>query len=83
MSHVQVRDVPSSVLAALKDRAAQRGQSLQGFLRDLLAEEAAVTTNSALLDEAAADTACHPAEAGEAADLVQQGRAERDSVPGR
>jgi plasmid stability protein len=86
MSHVQVRDVPEDVLGALKARAAENGQSLQRFLLDLFAEEAAVATNAAVLDEAAADTASYPAVAGEAADLVRRGRQERDWAilePGR
>ena len=39
---VQVRDVPVSVVAALKARADARGMSLSAFLRDLLASEAAM-----------------------------------------
>ena len=39
---VQVRDVPVSVLATLKARAEARGVSLSSFLRDLMANEAAI-----------------------------------------
>lgn len=39
---VQVRDVPVSVLTALKARAEERGVSLSAFLRDLMASEAAM-----------------------------------------
>jgi hypothetical protein len=39
---VQVRDVPVSVLTALKARAEARGISLSSFLRDLMASEAAM-----------------------------------------
>ncbi len=39
---VQVRDVPVSVLNALKARAEARGVSLSAFLRDLMASEAAM-----------------------------------------
>jgi plasmid stability protein len=39
---VQVRDVPEEVVAALKARADARGQSLTAYLRDLLAQEAAM-----------------------------------------
>jgi plasmid stability protein len=39
---VQVRDVPVDVVATLKARADSRGQSLAAYLRDLLAQEAAV-----------------------------------------
>lgn len=67
MSQVQVRDVPDAVLRALKQRAAARGMSLQRFLQEVLAAEAAVATNAALLDDAAADPDGYPAEPGDAA----------------
>ena len=38
---VQVRDLPTDVVATLKARARARGQSLAAYLRDLLTEEAA------------------------------------------
>lgn len=38
---VQVRDIPKDVVARLKTRAEQRGQSLAAYLRDLLTQEAA------------------------------------------
>jgi len=37
---VQVRDLPTDVVAALKARAQARGQSLAAYLRDLLTDEA-------------------------------------------
>jgi plasmid stability protein len=77
VTNVQVRDVPDAVVAALKMRAAEAGQSLQRFLLDLLEAEAGVARNTALLDEAAADTGLGPAEPGEAAELVRAGRAVR------
>jgi plasmid stability protein len=39
---VQVRDVPVDVVATLKARAEARGESLAAYLRDLLAQEAAM-----------------------------------------
>jgi hypothetical protein len=39
---VQVRDVPVSVLNALKARAEARGVSLSSFLRELMTSEAAM-----------------------------------------
>lgn len=78
MSHVQVRDVPDDVVAALKSRAAETGQSLQRFLLEILVEEADVAGNAALLDEASADSGGYPAAPGEAADVVRQGRQQRD-----
>jgi len=38
---VQVRGIPEDVVATLKARAETRGQSLAGYLRDLLTDEAA------------------------------------------
>ncbi|HSK96615.1 MAG TPA: hypothetical protein VK891_08370 [Euzebyales bacterium] len=38
---VQVRDLPTDVVATLKARAQARGQSLAAYLRDLLTDEAA------------------------------------------
>lgn len=38
---VQVRDMPTDVVAVLKTRAQARGQSLAAYLRDLLSDEAA------------------------------------------
>lgn len=38
---VQVRDLPTDVVATLKARAQARGQSLTAYLRDLLTDEAA------------------------------------------
>lgn len=39
---VQVRDVPVDVVNSLKARAESRGQSFTAYLRNLLAEEAAM-----------------------------------------
>jgi hypothetical protein len=46
---VQVRDVPVTVLAALKARAEARGVSLSSFLRDLMASEAAMPPIDAVM----------------------------------
>ena len=79
MSNVQVRDVPDAVLRALKQRAAAQGLSLQRFLQEVLVAEAAVVTNAALLDDAAADRGGYRAEPGDAAaelDGERRGRSE-------
>ena len=78
MANVQVRDVPEPVLAALKQRATARGISLQRFLRDVLFAEAAVTTNAALLDDAAADPEGFLARPGDAASELDRQRDDRD-----
>lgn len=77
MSHVQVRNVPDDVVAALKRRAARDRQSLQRYLVDLLSAEAAVAGNADLLDEAA-DEVGYPAEPGESAAELRQDRRARD-----
>jgi hypothetical protein len=51
MVAIQVRDVPDDVREALSAEAARRGQSLQFFLADVLAREAASARNLAWLRE--------------------------------
>jgi plasmid stability protein len=77
MSNVQVRDVPDAVLRALKQRAAAQGLSLQRFLQEVLFAEAAVATNAALLDDAAANVGGYPAEPGDAAAELDRERRDR------
>jgi hypothetical protein len=58
-----VRDVPDAVVRARQQRAAAQGLSLQRFLQEVLVTEAAVATNAALLDDAAADIEGYAVEA--------------------
>jgi len=44
MATIHVRDVPEGTLTTLKVRAAQAGQSLQAYVRQLLESEASVLT---------------------------------------
>jgi plasmid stability protein len=44
MATIHVRDVSDSTLTTLKVRAARAGQSLQGYVRQLLESEAATLT---------------------------------------
>lgn len=44
MATIHVRDVPEGTLTTLKVRAAQAGQSLQAYVRQLLETEAATLT---------------------------------------
>lgn len=44
MATIHVRDVPEGTLTTLKVRAAQGGQSLQAYVRQLLETEAATLT---------------------------------------
>jgi plasmid stability protein len=79
MSSVQVRDVPDSVVHALKSAAAKRGQSLQRYLVELLTEQARVATTIAVLDEAAANARQAGAQSFDSVALVREGRDERDA----
>jgi plasmid stability protein len=53
MGLLQIRDVPDQVRRSLKARAAARGQSLNAFLLDLVAQEVAVPTRAEVLQRAA------------------------------
>lgn len=79
MSSVQVRDVPDSVVDALKSAAAKRGQSLQRYLVELLTEQARIATTIAVLDEAAANARQAGARSFDSVALVREGRDERDA----
>ncbi|MGH3824957.1 MAG: FitA-like ribbon-helix-helix domain-containing protein [Pseudonocardiaceae bacterium] len=79
MSSVQVRDVPSHVVDALKDAAARRGQSLQRYLIELLTEQARIATTTAVLDEAAAHARKTGARPFDSVALAREGRDARDA----
>lgn len=82
MTNVQVRDVPENVLALLKRDAARSGQSLQGYLRDLLTAHAGVISNSEMLDRIGKRLDGLPAFDDDAADIIRKGREERDRTLG-
>jgi hypothetical protein len=48
-SIVQVRDVDPTTLAVLRERAKSLGQSLSGYLRDLMDADAARETNAEVI----------------------------------
>lgn len=50
MVALQIRDVPDEVRDALAERARSAGQSLQGFLLDVVVREASFANNVALVD---------------------------------
>jgi plasmid stability protein len=52
MATIQVRDVSDSTLTTLKVRAARAGQSLQGYLRQLLENEATTLTPEEAAEQA-------------------------------
>jgi plasmid stability protein len=53
---VQVRDIPDAVVATLKRRAEQRGQSLTAYLRDLLTQEASQPSTDEVMASIASRT---------------------------
>lgn len=70
MVAIQVRDVPDAVRDALSAEAERRGQSLQLFLTDVLAQEAASARNLAWVRAARARGTTDQA----AGDLAPTGR---------
>lgn len=54
MAHLQIRDVPDDVRDVLAERARERGQSLNRYLRDVVVREASFAANRALIDDVAA-----------------------------
>jgi hypothetical protein len=54
-SIVQVRDVDPATLSVLRERARSLGQSLSGYLRDLMDAEASAETNAEVIARIARD----------------------------
>ena len=52
---IQVRDVDPTTLAVLRERARSLGQSLSGYLRDLMDADAATETNAEVIARIARD----------------------------
>ena len=52
MATIHIRDVSDSTLTTLKVRAARAGQSLQGYIRQLLESEAAALTPEEAAEQA-------------------------------
>jgi hypothetical protein len=52
---IQVRDVDPATLAVLRARARSLGQSLSGYLRDLMDADAATETNAEVIARIARD----------------------------
>lgn len=74
-SLVQIRNVPEEVRRALKARAAARGESLNGYLLEIVSREVARPTVDEVLARAARRTERANASAVQALDAA---RAERD-----
>lgn len=72
---LQVRDVPEEARRALKARAASRGQSLNGYMLDVIEREVSRPTVAEVLERAAARTERATAWA---VDVLDAARRERD-----
>jgi plasmid stability protein len=77
VTNVQVRDVPESVVAALRQAASRRGESLQGYLTDVLTEQAHIDITAAVLADAATDAEQADSAPFDAEQLVRAARDER------
>ncbi len=51
MAHLQIRDVSDEVREVLAERARERGQSLNMYLREVVIREASFARNRALIDD--------------------------------
>ncbi|MFE6508661.1 hypothetical protein ACFVDI_23025 [Nocardioides sp. NPDC057767] len=54
MAYLQIRDIPDDVRDVLAQRAKDRGQSLNSYLRDVVLREASFANNQALIDRVVA-----------------------------
>jgi plasmid stability protein len=50
MAYLQIRDIPDDVRDVLAQRARDRGQSLNSYLRDVVLREASFANNQALIE---------------------------------
>jgi hypothetical protein len=70
---LQIRDVPEDVRDALAEAAASRGQSMQAYLLDLVAEEARIARVTSIFADLAPHRVVIPPEL-DAAAIVREGR---------
>ncbi|MCL2465642.1 MAG: hypothetical protein FWF02_12460 [Micrococcales bacterium] len=79
MVALQIRDVPEDVRDVLAERARQAGQSLQGFLREVVLREALFARNAATVRDVAQWTAGTGVTSDDVLDALD---AARDARPG-
>lgn len=82
MPNIQVKNVPAEVHAVLRDRAADRHQSMQEFILETLIEVAKTPTDPELLDRLRSELAeLHgdfpPVTNQDILDALDEGRADR------
>jgi plasmid stability protein len=70
MATIHVRDVSDSTLTTLKVRAARAGQSLQGYIRQLLESEATTLTPEEAAEQARAIAARSSVTADDVMDTI-------------
>ena len=79
MVALQIRDVPEELHDRLSELAAQRGQSLQAYLFDVITDEARRQDNLAILDRFAQDDHQSRLTVADINDALRAGREERDA----
>jgi plasmid stability protein len=77
MATIHVREVSESTLAVLKVRAARAGQSLQGYVRRLLDNEADMLTVEEAVEQARSIAARGTVTADDVAEAIAEMRAAR------
>jgi plasmid stability protein len=76
MTAITIRDVPDDQIQTLKIRAAQVGKSLQAFMQDLIAREAAKPTMAEMMERLNRETTARVSTADILA-AIDEGRAGR------
>jgi plasmid stability protein len=76
MTALTIRDVSDDAVRTMKIRAAQAGQSLQGYLRSLIEKEAAKPTVAEAVDRARRDATASISTA-DILTAIDEGRARR------
>ncbi len=74
MTTLYIRDVPEDVAETLKQRAAERGQSLSAFLNGQLSQIANRPTNEALVERLRARNRANAVTTGRILDELHQSR---------
>lgn len=74
---MQIRDVPEPVVAALRNTAETRGESLQRYLLSVLTEQARIDATATILAESAADARDSANGTFDAVEWVRAARDER------
>lgn len=79
MVALQIRDVPEELRDRLSELAAQRGQSLQAYLFDVISDEARRQDNLAILDRFGHGAYQTRLTLADVNDTIRAARAERDA----